>query len=296
MRIGITPMDFTSPDPIGGRLAETVTIAEEIGVHSTWYMDHLFQVPVVGPASDPLLEAYTALAWTAGITSRVHLGALVTAVPYRHPGMLLKAVTTLDVLSGGRAWLGLGAAWNGDEAQSLGIPFPPLTVRYEQLADALRLAHHMFAGEVIPFQGTHHSLPRPLNQPLPIRRPPILIGGGGERRTLPLVARYADATNVFEHQVADKLDVLRRHCEREGRNFDDIVVTTTGMVGQARSVDQLGDRFGRLAELGVDQAIVDAPQPFEPLAPSLADAIRHVSDLGRPAPPQLLGAPGVGIT
>lgn len=239
-----------------------------------------------------MLEAYTALAWTAGVISNVHLGALVTAAPYRPPGLLLKMVSSLDVLSGGRAWLGLGAGWNEHEARALGIGFPPLGHRYEQLEDILRLADRMFADDTTPFHGAHATLTDPVNHPLLVRRPPILIGGGGERKTLRLVARYADATNIFEHQVEEKLEVLRRHCEEEGRDPDEIVVTTTGMLGEIDNADQLVERFGLLANRGVYLAIVDAPQPFESVASEIAEVVRQVVDIGRPAPPQLDGAPG----
>ncbi len=292
MRLGLHPMDFGGTDDITARLSRLVTTSEEIGLHSVWFMDHLFQIPVVGAPSEPMLEAYTTLAWTAARTSRIHLGALVTAVTYRHPGMLLKSVTTLDVLSGGRAWLGLGAAWNEHEARSLGLPFPPLRTRFEQLADVLELAERMFTDDSSRFQGRRFTLPEPINHPLPLRRPPILIGGGGEKKTLRLVARHADATNLFEPGLPHKLDVLRGHCEAEGRRFEDIAVTTTGLLGPIDSVDRAVERFGSLAEQGVDLAIVDSPEPFDDTAVFLAEVAGQVAHLGRPSPQVLVGAPG----
>lgn len=293
MRIGLHPIDFGFDQmSISEGLAETVTTADEIGIHSIWYMDHLFQIPLVGPPTDPMLEAYSALSWTAAKTSRVYLGALVTAVPYRHPGMLLKTVTSLDVLSGGRAWLGLGAAWNEREAISLGLPWPSLATRFGQLEEVLGIADQMFADNASPISGEHFTLSEPVNHPTPTRRPPILIGGGGERKTLRLVARYADATNLFEDQLAHKLEVLRDHCEDQDRSFDEIVVTTTGMLPPDQSVDSLVDRLGNLADLGVDLALLDAPVPFESGVDLLAEAVNQVKGLGRRTPPLLEGAPG----
>jgi len=285
-------MDYGGPGDIADDLAGIVTAAEEIGLHSVWFMDHLFQIPVVGEPSEPMLETYTTLAWAAAQTTRLELGALVTAVPYRHPGMLIKTVTTLDVLSGGRAWLGLGAAWNEQEAASLGIPFPPLKERFEQLEDVLELADQMFADDTAAFEGRRFTLPNPMNHPLPRRRPPILIGGGGEKKTLRLVAAHADATNLFEPEVGRKLEVLRRHCETAGRRFEDIAITTTGLLGPLDSVDRTVERFGGLADLGVDMAIVDTPYPFAEAGEFLSEVSGQIFDLGRTPPPVLDGGPG----
>ncbi|MPZ54215.1 MAG: TIGR03560 family F420-dependent LLM class oxidoreductase [Acidimicrobiia bacterium] len=281
-------MDFGfEAGSIAKNLGEVVAASEEIGVHSIWFMDHLFQIPMVGPPTEPMLEAYSALSWTAGRTSRLQLGALVTAVPYRHPGLLLKTVSSLDVLSEGRAWLGLGAAWNDLEARSLGLPFPRLATRFEQLEEVLRIADQMFSDDPSPFRGRHYHLEEPVNHPMPVRRPPILIGGGGEKKTLRLVAEHADATNLFEGQVAHKLAVLRNHCEKAGRPFEDIVVTTTGTLGPTNSVDSLVNRLGTLSDLGVDLALLDAQVPFDRTARYLAEVIPQVRDLGRPVPPLL---------
>jgi F420-dependent oxidoreductase-like protein len=181
-----------------------------------------------------MLEAYATLSFAAGQTGRIELGALVTGVTPRHPGVLVKTVTTLDVLSGGRAWLGIGAAWNEEESRGLGIPFPPMAERFERLEETLRIAHRMWAGDREPFQGRHYRLEQPLNVPNALRRPhpPILVGGSGERKTLRLVARYGDACNLFEfgglEALRHKLEVLRGHCAAEGRPYDEIQKTTFG--------------------------------------------------------------------
>ncbi|MBO0682179.1 MAG: LLM class F420-dependent oxidoreductase, partial [Candidatus Dormibacteraeota bacterium] len=219
MRIGLQIPSFTwagGPQRLGADLASIAQTGEGAGFESIWVMDHLFQIRSMGKPEQEMLEAYTTLGFLAGHTSRARLGTMVTAAVYRHPGMLCKQVTSLDVLSGGRAWLGIGAAWNEKEAQGLGIPFPPLGERFERLEETLRICLQMWAGERTPFEGRHYSLADPLNSPQALSRPhpPILIGGGGERKTLRLVARYADACNLFAGpQVAHKLDVLRRHCE-----------------------------------------------------------------------------------
>jgi F420-dependent oxidoreductase-like protein len=208
MLIGLHPVNFAwpgGPAAIGTVLKRIVTRAEEAGVHSFWPMDHFVQLPMFGPEDDPMLEAYATLAWVAGVTRKMQLGALVTGAPHRHPGVLVKTVTTLDVLSGGRAWLGIGAAWHEREARGLGIPFPSLGERFGRLEEVLQIAHRMFAGDARPFEGRHYRLERPLNIPQPVRRPPILIGGVGERKTLRLVAEYADACNLYERLGIDGL-------------------------------------------------------------------------------------------
>jgi F420-dependent oxidoreductase-like protein len=296
VHIGMHIMNFTwpgGPAAIGPTLDRVLTSAEQAGIHSFWPMDHFFQIPIIGEPDQPMLEAYAALAWAAGRTRRIQLGALVTGVAYRHPGALLKAITTLDVLSGGRAWLGIGAAWNEGEARGLGIPFPPLAERFERLEETLRIAHRMFSGDSSLFAGRHYQLDQPFNSPLPVRRPPILIGGGGERKTLRLVAEYADACNLFEGQLAHKLDVLRRHCDAVGRPFEDVVITTTGVLGPTPSVEQAVERFGKLAEQGVDLALIDLPNPFdERIFELFAAVIAKVADLGRSSPPAVTGGPG----
>jgi F420-dependent oxidoreductase-like protein len=295
--IGLHVSDFAWPGgsrSIGPTLSRVLTRAEQAGIHSFWPMDHFFPIPVFGQPDDPMLEVYATLAWAAGLTQRMQLGALVTGVPYRHPGVLLKALTTIDVLSGGRAWLGIGAAWNESEAAALGIPFPPLRERFERLEEALQVAHRMFDGDARPFDGRHYRLDRPLNVPSPVRRPPILVGGSGERRTLRLVAQYADACNLFEllgvAGIRHKLEVLARHCADVGRPYDDIIKTTFGQIGPL-DVGQTADRLGTLAELGVDLALVDLPDAMDDsVFDFLAAVVEQARSLGRPTPERLIAA------
>jgi F420-dependent oxidoreductase-like protein len=290
MRIGLSVSSFTwpgGPERIGPTLGRIATDAEQAGLHSLWVMDHFFQIPIFGPVDHDMLEAYSTLAYLAGRTERIELGALVTGVTPRHPGVLVKTVTTLDVLSGGRAWLGIGAAWNEQESRGLGIPFPPLAERFERLEETLRIARQMWAGDARPFEGRHYRLEQPLNVPNALRRPrpPILVGGSGERRTLRLVARYGDACNLFEigglEALRHKLEVLRGHCETEGRPYGELQKTTFGTVGEDESAGQLVERFGRLADEGIDLAIVELPDQgrggsLERLAEAVAAASRLV--------------------
>lgn len=295
MKVGLSIARFNwpvRPGLFGPRLTEIAQRADTGGVHSIWAMDHFWQIGFNGPPEDPLLESYTLLPYLAGITRHVQLGALVTGVSYRHPGVLLKALTSLDVLSGGRAWLGIGAAWNEAEAAGLGIPFPPLATRYRQLEETLQIAVRMWSDDDSPFHGAEYRLERPLNSPGAIRtpHPPILIGGGGERRTLRLVARYADACNLFDQgdlaPVRHKLEVLRRHCDEVGRDYDEIAKTTAGMVPEG-SPDEFADHLGRLAELGIDLAIVELPGTDADAVEPVAAAARAVAGTGRPAPAAL---------
>ncbi len=288
MKVGMSITKFGRADSVGSTLADIAVRADGAGIHSLWVMDHLWQIPHNGPAEDPMLECYTVLPYLAGITSRVQLGSLVTAVSYRHPGVLLKALTTLDVLSGGRAWLGIGAAWNADEATGLGIPFPPLDRRFRQLEETLQIAVRMWAGDERPYDGEEYRLSRPLNSPGAIRqpRPPVLIGGGGERRTLRLVAQYADACNLFytgdAGVVAHKLDVLRKHCDDVGRPYDEIVKSVCAFLPDGPAA--VSSEFERLADLGIDLAVVDLPGPGAEGLERVADAAQAVASFGRPAP------------
>jgi F420-dependent oxidoreductase-like protein len=268
LKIGLAVSSFSwpgGPARIGPTFGQIARDAEQAGVASLWVMDHFFQIPVFGPPEAEMLEAYTTLAFAAGQTQRLELGALVTGVTPRHPGVLVKTVTTLDVLSGGRAWLGIGAAWNEQESRGLGIPFPPLAERFERLEETLRIADQMWAGDPRPFEGRHYRLEQPLNSPNALRRPrpPILIGGSGERKTLRLVARYADACNLFElvgmEALRHKLAVLREHCAAVGRPYGEIQKTTYGQIAGTESDEQLLHRFGALADEGVDLAIVELP-------------------------------------
>jgi F420-dependent oxidoreductase-like protein len=264
---------------------------------SLWVMDHFFQIEMVGPPEHEMLEGYSALAFAAAVTERIQLGTMVTGVTYRHPGILGKTVTTLDVLSGGRAYLGIGAAWNEQEHRGLGVPYPPVAERFERLEETLRIVLQMWAGDESPFEGRHYRLERPLNSPPALHQPhpPILIGGTGEKKTLRMVAQYADACNIFEmglDGVRGKLQVLREHCERLDRPYEAIEKTTLGRLSLSRdgregtsTVEQAVDRFGALAELGVDHAIVGMPDvhdeaSFE-LVPDLVQRLEQITPAGR---------------
>jgi F420-dependent oxidoreductase-like protein len=289
LRIGLAVSDFTWPEgppSIGRIFGRIARDAEQAGLASLWVMDHFFQIPVFGPPEHEMLEAYTTLAFAAGQTKRIELGAMVTGVTPRHPGVLVKSVTTLDVLSGGRAWLGIGAAWNEQESRGLGIPFPPLAERFERLEETLRIAHHMWSADESPFEGAHYRLERPLNSPNALRQPhpPILVGGSGERKTLRLVARYGDACNLFEYggmeTLRHKLEVLREHCVAERRPYEEIQKTTYGQLTGTESAEQLLERFGRLAEAGVDLAIVEPPDEWrEGSLGRLAEVVPTVANL-----------------
>jgi F420-dependent oxidoreductase-like protein len=231
VKLGLHIADFTWPEGaprLGAVFGDIAAAADEAGFDRVSVMDHLWQIGVNGPPEHEMLEAYTALGYLAAKTRNVKLLTLVTGVTYRDPGLLAKAVTSLDVLSGGRAMLGIGAAWNEEESRGLGLLFPPTKERFERLEEALKICLQMFHGDETPFQGQHYQLGRLLNSPLPLSRPhpPILIGGGGEKKTLRLVAQYADACNLFPTpEVQHKLDVLKQHCDDVGRNYDDIEKT-----------------------------------------------------------------------
>ncbi len=248
MRLGLHISNFTWPDGaprLGPVLADVATAADEAGFDRISVMDHLWQISVIGPPEHEMLEAYTTLGFLAARTKRAKLLTLVTGVVYRDPGLLAKAVTTLDVLSGGRAMLGIGAAWNEEESRGLGLLFPPTAERFERLEEALQICLQMFSGDETAFQGRHYQLSRLLNSPAPLSRPhpPILIGGGGEKKTLLLVAKYADSCNLFPGpEVQHKLDVLKRHCETVGRDYDEIEKTVLFNF-------DLGDKNERVPEI-----------------------------------------------
>jgi F420-dependent oxidoreductase-like protein len=300
MRLGLQVPDFTwpgSPQSLGPTFAGIARNAEASGMASLWVMDHFFQISMVGPPEHEMLEGYTALAFAAGVTERIRLGTMVTGVTYRHPGVLVKTVTTLDVLSGGRAILGIGAAWNEEEHRGLGVPFPPLGERFERLEETLQIAHQMWAGDDSPYAGRHYQLERPLNSPPALSQPhpPILVGGTGEKKTLRFVAKYADGCNIFEMGVdgiRQKLDVLQSHCDNEGRPYAEIEKTTLGRLSLSGrggegtlSVDQAVQRFGELAEIGIDQAIVSMPGVHDPasfeLVPALVEQLAGITPSGR---------------
>ncbi len=263
MKVGLHIPDFTwdgGPAALRVRLGEVARQAEQAGIDRISVMDHVWQIGHIGPPEHEMLEAYTTLGWLAASTDRVTLLTVVTAVVYRDPGLVAKAVSTLDVLSGGRAMLGIGAAWNEAEARGLGLSFPPLAERYERLEEALRICLQMWSDDDGPFDGKHYHLERTLNSPQPLTRPRprILVGGSGERKTLRLVARYADACNIRDSdELAHKLDVLRAHCAAEGRDYAEIekTVQTRFDLGQrGEHVAQTIEHLHALAELGVQVA------------------------------------------
>jgi F420-dependent oxidoreductase-like protein len=280
MKVGLQISSFTWPggdEAIGPTLARVVRGADEAGFDSIWVMDHFFQIRGLGPASDPMLEGWTTLGFMAAHSQRATLGLMVGGIHYRAPGLWVKAATTLDVLSGGRAWLGIGAGWNAEESAALGFRFPPLADRFELLEDTLAIAHGMFEGErgsLARYVGRQVSASRLLNSPQSIQRPrvPIMVGGGGERKTLRLVAQYADACNVFGGPVGihHKYEVLREHCQAIGRDPDEIERTTLqdiriGSDGpRAESVASVVDRFGELSDAGAQQIIVASREIHRP--------------------------------
>jgi F420-dependent oxidoreductase-like protein len=264
VRIGLQIPDFTwpgGPPTMGADLAAMARTADRVGFDSVAVMDHLFQIGVVGPPENDMLEAYTTLGFLAAHTERVKLFTVMTAVTYRDPGLLAKAVTTLDVLSGGRAWLGIGAAWNEEESRGLGLFFPPTAERFERLEETLQICLQMWSGEQAPYRGKHYTLERLLNSPQSLSRPhpPIMVGGGGERKTLRLVAKYADACNLFAGpDLPRKLEILREHCEREGRPYEEIEKTAyyrfdVGPDGE--KVDETVEQLRDLAGLGIQTAL-----------------------------------------
>ena len=261
MKIGLQIPDFSTPrgpERLGAELAMVARTADDAGFEYIAVMDHFFQIPAVGPAEREMLEAYTTLGYLAACTSRAALLTVITGTVYREPGILAKMVTTLDVLSKGRAWLGIGAAWNEQESRGLGIPFPPVAERFERLEETLQICLQMWHGDESPYHGKHYQLERPLNSPQSLSRPhpPIMIGGGGEKKTLRLVARYADACNVFAgRDEARKLDVLRQHCEAVGRDYDTIYKTVYYAFNTSLGAQRIIDDLATLAGLGFDAAI-----------------------------------------
>lgn len=266
MKFGLQINNFTWPgsaEAIGPTLARVTRTADDVGFDSIWVMDHFFQIRGMGPPEAPMLEGMTALGFMAAHSERARLGLMVGGIHYRLPGLWIKATTTLDVLSGGRAWFGIGAAWNEEESTGLGFPMPPLGERFEMLEETLQMAHAMWSGgsgSGERFEGQHYTATRLLNSPQAISRPriPIMIGGGGERKTLRLVAQYADACNVFggPERIAHKYGVLREHCERLGRPYEEIERSTLQSVDLDRhSTAEIVEHFGALAEAGAQHIL-----------------------------------------
>ncbi len=292
MKLGLQISSFTwpgGPEAIAPTLGRIARQADDVGFDSVWVMDHFFQIRSVGAAEEPMLEGWTTLGFLAAQTSRARLGLMVGGVHYRLPGLWVKAATTLDVLSGGRAWLGIGAAWNESESRGLGFPFPPLGERFEMLEETLRIAHEMWQGErgsEAAFDGRQFHATRLMNSPQSISRPrvPIMIGGGGEKKTLRLVAQYADATNVFggPEQIHHKYEVIREHCAAIGRDPDEIERSTLQNVNLARETpSQVIDRFGELADAGAQHVIIGVadivdPATLETIGREIVPAVRDL--------------------
>jgi len=305
-RFGLQLPNFTlgvPDDQLFDRVVELAVTAEESGFASLWVMDHLYQLPALGGADQPMLEAYTLLGGLAARTSRAELGTMVTGVTYRNPALMAKITTTLDVLSGGRAIFGIGAAWFEDEHRAYGFDFPPLKERFERLEEALQIARAMFTEEAPSFEGTHYRIDGVLNNPRPVRGDiPILIGGSGERKTLRLVARYADGSNIFggPDQIRHLLGVLGEHCVEAGRDPAEITKTRLGTLAIAPSheeaeraialwpdrlalpperlqatltvgdPDEVGERVRTLFDAGLDGLVFNMPNPWDLDAVALA--------------------------
>jgi F420-dependent oxidoreductase-like protein len=287
MKLGISIGGFpqgTETARMGPLLSRLARRADEAGFDSLWTMDHFFQIPITGqPPEAPLLEAYAILAFLAAETRRIRLGTMVTCVAYRHPGVLIKAVTSIDVLSGGRVIFGIGAGapFNQPppgrsprdfEAYGLGIPFPPLAERFERLEEVVQIALQMWRGDEARYDGTHYQLLRPLNSPNTLQRPhpPILIAGSGERKTLRLVARYGDLCNLFDlpgtgfaDNIRHKLEVLRSHCEDAGRDYSAIEKTVSTFIDPDADRTRVLAHLADLADLGIGHAMVSPPRPWD---------------------------------
>jgi len=276
-----------SPTQLAGRLAELARLADAAGLDTVWVPDHLLQVDPNAGIDEPMLEAYATLGYLASATTGVSLGTMVTSVAMRPPALIVKAVTTIDVLSGGRAWLGVGTGYNAEEASRCALPFPSTPERYDRLEELLQLADHLWNGTNDPFEGSFHSIDAPLASPMPVKRPRVLIGGMGERRTLPLVARYADACNLFDipdggRTLRHKLNVVAAACERIGRDPAEIEVTLSSRVGEGETADELTERCAGLRALGIDHLVLVSGHPWQP-GPELdtvleaADAVRRLA-------------------
>ena len=289
MKLSISLTNYSWPGTPAGLADHVLELARRVddsGIDTLWVADHLLQMDPNAHVDEPMLEAYTTLGFIAAATSSVQLGTMVTWATIRPPALLVKIVTTLDVLSGGRAWLGVGAGYQADEAAMTGLPFEATAERFARLEDLLRLAAHLWDEDRGPFAGARSALEQPISAPAPISRPKVLIGGMGERRTLPLVARYADACNLFDipdggATLRHKLDVLARACQAVGRDPDDIEVTLSSRLGPRETTDEFTDRCAQLARLGVDHVVLVTTGPWRAdgdLSVAL-DAVRPLRDV-----------------
>lgn len=291
MKASIQIANFKTPGgdaAIASNLRTIAEASEAAGFDTIWVMDHFFQLEgMIGPADDPMLEGYTTLSYLAGITENIRLGTMVTGVHYRNAGLLAKTVTTLDVLSGGRAWMGIGAGWYERESTGLGFDFPSTSDRFEQLEETIQIALQMFTGNRDAYNGKHYQLAEPINSPQALTnpRPPLLIGGGGEKKTLRMVAQYADACNLFAwggpEELTHKLNVLRQHCENLGRDYDEISKTVGGLIYQGQPTSELVEQAAGLANLGFDHVLFNAfndwqGTPIETLGKEVLPAIAEL--------------------
>ena len=291
MKVGLQINRFDYPggdNKIGQNVHDVSIAAEQAGFDSIWVMDHFFQLEHIGQYTEPMLESYTTLGYIAGITNKVKLGTMVTGVIYREPALLINAVTTLDVISGGRAYLGIGAGWNEQEAKALGLLNPLQSRRFERLEDTLKLALQMWSGDSQAFNGNIYNLPEPYLSPQPITKPhpPILIGGGGEEKTLRLVAKYGDACNLFAHDIdilSHKLEVLKKHCQEVNRPYEEIEKTSLIGVNIATALkdfQQTIDQAKTLKSLGIEHIIFANSHDIEASAYSqFSKIVRIIHDL-----------------
>jgi F420-dependent oxidoreductase-like protein len=282
----ITRFDWAGgPSGIGPGVKRIAQTAEAIGINTLSVMDHFFQMEAFMPAEDPMLEGYTTLGYIAGVTETLRLRLLVGGVTYRHPGLLAKTMTTLDVLSGGRSELGLGAAWYEREHKGLGVPFPPIAERFEMLEEALQICLQMWSGKVAPYEGKHYRLAETLCSPLPVAqpRPRIMIGGGGEKKTLRMVAQYADACNFFggPDDIAHKIEVLRGHCDKLGRDISEIEITALLAVEDDATPDDVVKLAEAYAEAGAHTVMARAvgDDPIGKLETLFGPAVSRIEEI-----------------
>ena len=281
MKLSVSVTNYSWTDGLRERLTSLAGVLDHTAVDTLWVADHLLQADPASRLDEPMLEAYTTLGYLAAATSRIRLGTMVTAATFRAPALLIKAVTTLDVLSGGRAWLGIGAGYNGDEAQAMGLFLPDTAERFDRMTELLRLARQMWDGDETPFHGQYLELAHPVGSPLPVTTPPVLIGGTGQRRTLRLVAEYGDACNLFDvpdggTAIRRQLGVLDRHCADIGRPPDEIERTVTTALQDGDRAKDMAERCCALGDLGVQHVVVIARG--RPLTDADLDCVAGAAD------------------